>query len=86
MRGDRAKRLARCFPKGVIRLVEGAGGEVEAEVGDVRRDTCSREVLRHEVCGGGEVYEWGGEVCEWGGEVCEGGGRCVSGEGGRGGV
>lgn len=59
MRGDRARRLARCFPKGVIQLVEGEGGEVEAEVGDVRKDTCSREVLRHEV---GVVWAWRG-VC-----------------------
>ena len=47
--GSSAKKLAKCFAKGVVRVVKGEDGESYAEVVDPRRDTCSREVLRHEV-------------------------------------
>lgn len=42
--GDSAKRFQSCFPKGVIDI----NGEGEAVVADARKDTVSREVLRHE--------------------------------------
>ena len=46
--GEKARRLAKCFSKGVVRVVEGEGGEEgRAEVVNPRSDTCSREVLRH---------------------------------------
>lgn len=44
IKGDAAKRLAKCFPTGVI----GINKDDEAFVQDARRDTVSREVLRHE--------------------------------------
>lgn len=60
--GDRAKKFARCFPKGVIALqavtddeaaqegsgYEGLVGEKKAVVKDTMKDTVSRECLRHE--------------------------------------
>ncbi len=46
--GEQATRLAKCFSKGVIKVVK-KGSEKVAEVSNPRRDTCSREVLRHEV-------------------------------------
>jgi len=45
--GEKAQRLKACFPKGVIR-VENIDGQDVARVGRCRKDTCSREVLRHE--------------------------------------
>lgn len=42
--GDSAKRFQACFPKGVIGINE----KGEAFVQDPRKDTVSREVLRHE--------------------------------------
>lgn len=42
--GDEAKEFQKCFPKGVI----GINGDDEAYVKDARKDTVSREVLRHE--------------------------------------
>jgi DNA-directed RNA polymerase I and III subunit RPAC1 len=45
--GEMAHRLKACFPKGVIK-VENIDGEDVARVGRCRRDTCSREVLRHD--------------------------------------
>ena len=42
--GDSAKRFQACFPKGVIGINENG----EAYVLDPRKDTVSREVLRHE--------------------------------------
>jgi len=44
--GEMAHRLKSCFPKGVIK-VDSVGGEDVARVANCRRDTCSREVLRH---------------------------------------
>lgn len=41
--GDEAKKFARCFPKGVIDIND----KGEAYVQDARKDTVSREVLRH---------------------------------------
>lgn len=42
--GEQAKRLQKCFPSGVI----GINDQGEAYVADARKDTVSREVLRHE--------------------------------------
>ena len=56
VRGGQASRLAKCFSKGVIKLERGEDGEKYAVVSDPRRDTCSREVLRHEVCGSVECF------------------------------
>lgn len=42
--GEQAKRLQKCFPSGVIGINDGG----EAYVADARKDTVSREVLRHE--------------------------------------
>ncbi|SMN18164.1 similar to Saccharomyces cerevisiae YPR110C RPC40 RNA polymerase subunit AC40, common to RNA polymerase I and III [Maudiozyma saulgeensis] len=42
--GDSARRFQECFPKGVI----GINSKGEAFVEDARKDTVSREVLRHE--------------------------------------
>ncbi len=47
--GANAKKLAKCFAKGVIKVVTREDGKSHAEVVDPRKDTCSREVLRHEV-------------------------------------
>jgi DNA-directed RNA polymerase I and III subunit RPAC1 len=44
IRGDSAKRFQKCFPTGVIGINE----DDEAYVKDARRDTVSREVLRHD--------------------------------------
>ncbi|QIW95335.1 hypothetical protein AMS68_000853 [Peltaster fructicola] len=47
--GADAKKFARCFPKGVIELVEDKeSGERKAEVKDPFKDTVSRECLRHD--------------------------------------
>jgi DNA-directed RNA polymerase I and III subunit RPAC1 len=47
--GDDAKKFARCFPRGVIELVQDAEtGKQKAVVKDTMKDTVSREVLRHE--------------------------------------
>ena len=43
IRGKAAERLQKCFPKGVVDIVDG-----EAKVVGARNDTVSREVLRHE--------------------------------------
>ena len=48
VRGEKAKRLAKCFSKGVIKVVKGEDGESYAKVVNPRRDTCSREVFRHD--------------------------------------
>ena len=62
--GPLADKLARCFPKGVIKVQDISGlflftlihpliscfsGQRKAVVANARKDTCSREVLRHEV-------------------------------------
>jgi len=44
--GEMAHRLKACFPKGVIK-VDAVDGEDVARISNCRRDTCSREVLRH---------------------------------------
>lgn len=44
--GEMAHRLKACFPKGVIK-VDSVDDEDTARVANCRRDTCSREVLRH---------------------------------------
>ncbi|XP_072031344.1 DNA-directed RNA polymerases I and III subunit RPAC1-like [Amphiura filiformis] len=45
--GELAERLAKCFPQGVIEVKE-VNGTKTAVVAHPRRDTCSREILRHE--------------------------------------
>jgi DNA-directed RNA polymerases I and III subunit RPAC1 len=45
--GDLADKLAKCFPKGVIEVTTNKKGVKAAKVADPRRDTVSREVLRH---------------------------------------
>ncbi|KAI5952983.1 RPC40 [Candida theae] len=42
--GDLAKKFQKCFPSGVIEIDSATG---EAYVADARKDTVSREVLRH---------------------------------------
>lgn len=47
--GADAKKFARCFPKGVIELVDDEEtGEKKAVVKDTMKDTVSRECLRHD--------------------------------------
>lgn len=58
MTGEKAARLAKCFSKGVIKVAKDKEGREHARVADPRKDTCSREVFRHEVREGG----WG-ESC-----------------------
>jgi len=45
--GPPAFKLQKCFSKGVVDVVENEFGENQAVVRDARKDTCSREVLRH---------------------------------------
>ncbi|KAJ3145906.1 DNA-directed RNA polymerases I and III subunit RPAC1 [Geranomyces variabilis] len=45
--GDAATRFAKCFPPGVIAVSPNAAGIPEATVVNPRKDTVSREVLRH---------------------------------------
>ncbi|XP_031435300.1 DNA-directed RNA polymerases I and III subunit RPAC1 [Clupea harengus] len=45
--GEKAERLKRCFSPGVIEL-ENKDGKQFAKVVNSRKDTCSREVLRHD--------------------------------------
>lgn len=45
--GEDAVKFQKCFPKGVIELEEGPDGKKQARVADVRKDTVSRECLRH---------------------------------------
>jgi len=45
--GPSAFKLQKCFSKGVVDVVENEFGENQAVVRDARKDTCSREVLRH---------------------------------------
>lgn len=44
IKGEQAKRFQKCFPPGVITINK----KGEAQVKDARKDTVSREVLRHE--------------------------------------
>lgn len=48
LKGEQAERLEKCFSPGVIGLKENDQGEKVAFVANSRRDTCSREVFRHE--------------------------------------
>lgn len=48
VRGEKAKKLAKCFSKGVIKVVREEDGDSYAKVVNPRRDTCSREVFRHD--------------------------------------
>ena len=45
--GKTAKELQACFSPGVIEVVKNKEGKKEARVVDARKDSCSREVLRH---------------------------------------
>lgn len=45
--GEKARKFQQCFSPGVIDLKKRGDGEVEAVVVCARKDTCSREVLRH---------------------------------------
>ncbi|ANB12298.1 DNA-directed RNA polymerase core subunit RPC40 [Sugiyamaella lignohabitans] len=44
IKGDLAKKFQKCFPSGVV----GINSKGEAYIADARKDTVSREVLRHE--------------------------------------
>lgn len=48
VKGERAERLATCFSPGVVRLEVDEDGESVARIADARRDTCSRNVFRHD--------------------------------------
>ena len=45
--GKDALQLRECFSPGVIELFQNKNDETEAKVVDARKDSCSREVLRH---------------------------------------
>ncbi|CAO3598049.1 unnamed protein product [Absidia cylindrospora] len=45
--GADAIKFKKCFPEGVVALVDGDNGEQMAKVVNPRKDTVSREVLRH---------------------------------------
>ncbi|KAK3092535.1 hypothetical protein FSP39_004078 [Pinctada imbricata] len=47
IKGELAKKLKKCFSPGVIE-VDGKGSNKTARVANARKDTCSREVLRHD--------------------------------------
>lgn len=47
IKGENAHKFAKCFPKGVVDIIKNEQGEDEAYIGDARKDTVSREVLRH---------------------------------------
>lgn len=47
IKGEEAHKFAKCFPKGVVKIVKNQQGEDEAQIADARKDTVSREVLRH---------------------------------------
>src|SRR5947199_8461753 len=47
--GAKAEKFERCFPKGVIKLeTDRESGLKKAVVAETRKDTVSREVLRHD--------------------------------------
>lgn len=48
IKGEQAHKFAKCFPKGVVKIIKNKQGEDEAQIADPRKDTVSREVLRHE--------------------------------------
>ncbi|KAI8917598.1 DNA-directed RNA polymerase [Powellomyces hirtus] len=45
--GESAKRFQKCFPPGVVAVKPNAAGQLEATIANPRKDTVSREVLRH---------------------------------------
>ncbi|KAJ3052196.1 DNA-directed RNA polymerase core subunit rpc40 [Rhizophlyctis rosea] len=45
--GQDAIKFQRCFPQGVVEVVKNRKGEQEAKIANPRKDTVSREVLRH---------------------------------------
>ncbi|KAJ1567922.1 DNA-directed RNA polymerases I and III subunit RPAC1, partial [Cladochytrium tenue] len=45
--GSHAEKFQKCFPKGVVEVFTNKKGEKEAKVVNPRKDTVSREVLRH---------------------------------------
>ncbi|KAI9362476.1 DNA-directed RNA polymerase [Zopfochytrium polystomum] len=45
--GDLADKFSACFPKGVVEVFTNKDGQKEARVVNPRKDTVSREVLRH---------------------------------------
>ena len=45
--GKDAHKFAKCFPKGVVEIFKNDNGQDEARVVNPRKDTVSREVLRH---------------------------------------
>lgn len=45
--GDDADKFVKCFPPGVAEVFINKQGQKEARVVDPRKDTVSREVLRH---------------------------------------
>ncbi len=47
IKGEEAQKFSKCFPKGVVEIFKNDQGEDEARVVDPRKDTVSREVLRH---------------------------------------
>ncbi|CAG8459653.1 1474_t:CDS:2 [Ambispora leptoticha] len=47
IKGDLAYKFASCFPIGVVKITENENGEKVAKVVNPRKDTVSREVLRH---------------------------------------
>ncbi len=48
IKGEAAHKFAKCFPNGVVKIIKNQQGEDEAQIADARKDTVSREVLRHE--------------------------------------
>ena len=42
------QKFASCFPPGVVEVAAGADGRDEVRIANVRKDTVSREVLRHQ--------------------------------------
>lgn len=47
IKGDDAIKFQKCFAEGVVALVKDDDGEIMAKVVNPRKDTVSREVLRH---------------------------------------
>ncbi|KAI8926940.1 DNA-directed RNA polymerase [Entophlyctis helioformis] len=47
IKGEDAEKFKRCFPEGTIDVVRNSKGEKEVRVVNPRKDTASREVLRH---------------------------------------
>ncbi len=45
--GRDAQKFVSCFPSGVAEVFKNGKGEMEARIVDARKDTMSREVLRH---------------------------------------